>query len=167
MSEPVWILDRVALAAHQRQMAEHGGRRLGYDPDRLAQALEWPKNILSATDQGLRGVDLAAAYAEAALKFRPFDEGNAAVALLWAMLFLRLNGLSLPAPLTEKYAVFKAVASGEMNRAALAEWMSLRHLANEKNARTVVRVRVSKNKVTHVAILNNAPTDGAALPLPA
>jgi death-on-curing protein len=166
MSEPVWILDRVALAAHQRQMAEHGVRRPGYDPERLAQALAWPKNLLSAADQGLRGVDLAAAYAEAALKFRPFDEGNLSVALLWAMLFLRLNGLALPAPLGEKYQVFKAMANGEMNRAALAEWMSLRHLANEKNARTVVRVRVSKNKITRVTILN-APPDGTPLPLPA
>jgi death-on-curing protein len=167
MSEPVWIHERVALAAHQRQMAEHGGRRLGHDAERLAQALAWPKNLLSAAEQGLRGVDLAAAYAEAALKFRPFDEGNAGVALLWAMLFLRLNGLSLPAPLGEKYAIFKAMASGEMNRASLAEWMSLRHLANEKNARTVVRVRVSKNKVTRVTVLNPPPGGISAVPSPA
>lgn len=167
MSEPVWILDRVALAAHQRQMAEHGCRRPGHDPERLAQALAWPKTLLSAAGQGLRGVDLAAAYAEAALKFRPFHEGNAGVALLWAMLFLRLNGLSLPAPPVEKFAIFKAMARGELSRAALAEWMSMRHLANEKNARTVVRVRVSKNKVTHVAVLNTPPPDGASLPPPA
>jgi death on curing protein len=164
MSEPTWILERVALAAHQRQMAEHGGRWLGYDPERLAQALAWPKELLIVAKEGMRAVDLAAAYAEAALKFKPFDEGNAGVALLWAMLFLHLNGLSLPAPLAEKYAAFKAMAKGEMNRASLAEWMSMRHLANEKNARTVVRVRMNKNKITRVTVLKASP-DGAS-PLP-
>lgn len=163
MSEPVWILDRVALAAHQRQQAEHGRRRAGHDPARLAEALAWPKKLLGAAKGGLRAADLAAAYAEAALKFKPFDEGNTGVALLWAMLFLRLNGLALPAPLAEKSAVFKALAQGQMTRAALADWMSLRHLANEKNARTVVRLQVNKNKVTRVAVLN-AQADGALEP---
>lgn len=164
MSEPVWILERVALAAHQRQMAEHGSHRTGYDPARLAQALAWPRQLLKATGEGMRAVDLAAAHAEAVFKFKPFGQGNAGAALLWAMLFLRLNGLFLPAPLGEKYAVFTAMARGEMNRASLAEWMSLRHLANEKNAHTVVRVRVSKNKVTRVTVLNPSPQGGGIPP---
>lgn len=158
MTEPAWIQDGVAVAAHRRQMAEHGGRRSGFDPARLAEALAWPHQLYAAVN-GCRGCEeLAAAYAESVIKLRPFEEGNLRTAFLLAMLFLRLNGVALPAPLAEKYAVFVAFAGDRLNRASFAEWMSLRRLANQNVGRTVVKVRVSGNQVTQMAILKGAAT---------
>lgn len=153
VTEPVWILDRVAVAAHRRQLAEHGGHRSGLDPARLAEALAWPHRLYAAINGSRRYEELAAAYAESVIKLRPFEEGNLRTAFLLAMLFLRLNGVAMPAPLSEKYAAFIAFAGGRLNRVAFAEWMALRRLANDNPGRTVVKVRVSDNHVTQMTIL--------------
>lgn len=160
VTEPVWILDRVALAAHQRQLAEHGGLRGGFDRERLSEALSWPRRLYAAVNGSRRCEELAAAYAEAVIKLRPFEEGNLRAAFLLAMLFLRLNGISLPAPLPEKFSVFVSFVRGQMTRQSFAEWMAMRRLANLHGGRTVVRVRVSDNQVTQMTVLKSTTKAG-------
>ena len=67
MKRPTWLLNRAVLAAHRRQLAEHGGAS-GFDLVRLALALGWPKTVLAFTDAQVTLYDLAAAYSEALLR---------------------------------------------------------------------------------------------------
>ncbi len=154
VSDPVWILDRVALAAHLRQLSEHGGWRTGFDPGRLAEALAWPRRIYSAINGSQRTEELAAAYAEAVIKLQPFEEGNIRTAFLLAILFLRLNGILLPAQPKEKLSAISRLARGKISRAVFAEWITLRQLANANPGKAVVKIRVANNKITQVSILN-------------
>ena len=52
----------------------------------------------------------------------PFVDGNKRVALVVALLFLRLNGLELSAPLEERYRIFMTLAQGGLSEAELAVW---------------------------------------------
>jgi len=44
-AEPVWIRDDVVLALHERQLAEHGGRRGIRDTGLLDSALNAPRQL--------------------------------------------------------------------------------------------------------------------------
>jgi len=153
MNEPIWIIDRVALAAHTRILNEHRGRAYGHDPVRLVAALSMPKNTLALLGARAQLMELAAIQAWAIGRLRPFEEGNAATACLLAMLFLRLNGVELPAPASEKYAVFQGLATGRLALAAVVQWMKTRHVANITGSSSVVRVQVSKGRVTNVTVI--------------
>ena len=161
MAEPVWILERVAIAAHTRLLNEHRGRAYGHDPVRLSMALAMPRNVMALFGARARMVDLAASYAWSINRLKPFDEGNAATACLLAMLFLRLNGLELPAPASEKYAVFEGLASGRLGPSALVHWMKTRHLANVAGTSRVVGVQVRKGRVANVTVIDRTPQDDA------
>jgi len=137
---PVWILNRVALALHRRQLAEHGGSP-EFDLVRLSMALGWPKTIAALADRRVSMNDLAAAYADGILRLRPFESGNERTAYLLAHLFLVLNGAALPATRRERLAVFTALAAGAVSRQQYAQWMTMRQLADRSNAAAVVGVR--------------------------
>ncbi len=160
MAEPVWILPRVAVAAHTRLLNEHRGRAYGFDTVRLSMALAMPRNVMALFGARARMVDMAASYAWSINRLKPFDEGNAATACLLAMLFLRLNGVELPAPASEKYAVFEGLASGRLGPSALVHWMKTRHLANVAGTSRVVGVQVRKGRVANVTVIDRAPQAG-------
>lgn len=149
--ETVWILHRTAQAAYARFLAEHGTRMHSYDPVKLAAALAWPRTVEAFSDGPARLSVVAAAYAAAIVRIRPFDTGNDAMACLMSMLFLRLNGFELPAPVMEKYTVFSALSEGRLDADGLAQWMRLRHLANRRGVEWVVQVRLRNGKVHSVA----------------
>jgi len=162
----VWILNRVALALHRRQLAEHGGAP-GFDLVRLSMALGWPKTV-SILAEGRASVnDLAAAYADGILRLRPFESGNERTAYLLAHLFLALNGAKLPATKHERLAVFTALAAGALTRAQYAQWMTMREFADRSNAATVVGVRRDpKGRVVGVRVWRAGGKPGALRRLP-
>ncbi|UCE31482.1 MAG: hypothetical protein JSW68_00530 [Burkholderiales bacterium] len=158
MSGPVWILERVALAAHARVLIEHGARRSGHDPVRLSMALAWPRTVLAFAGGRASVFDVAAAYAAGITRLRPFREANAATACLLAMLFLRLNGVELPAPLDEKHGVFAEAGRGALDRVGIAHWMKMRRIANRHGGKgTVYGLRVRDGRVERVAMLRGDP----------
>lgn len=65
---------------------------------------------------------LAAAYAWGLARNHPFADGNKRVSLIVSELFLALNGYSLEANDAECVLTFLALAAGDMDEAALAEW---------------------------------------------
>ena len=154
MHEPVWILQRVAIAAHTRLLNEHRGRAYGYDPIRLSMALAMPRNVFALFGARARMMDMAASYAWSVSRLKPFDEGNSATACLLAMLFLRLNAVELPAPASEKFAVFEGLASGRLGPSALVHWMKTRFLANVAGTSRVVGVQVRKGRVANVTVID-------------
>ncbi|WP_432769309.1 MAG: type II toxin-antitoxin system death-on-curing family toxin [Sphingopyxis sp.] len=118
--EPVWLDADVALAIHDRQLAEHGGISGVRDLGMLESALARPVN------QWAYGEDdhmaLAAAYAFGVARNHPFGEGNKRTAWVLARLFLRLNGQRIEFGPDEAIATALALAAGELSEAELAQW---------------------------------------------
>jgi death-on-curing protein len=121
------VFNRVALAAHRRLLAEHGGAQ-GVDLSRLALALGWPKTVLAFAEKRVSLFDLAAAYSEAILRVRPFASGNERMAWLLGKLFLALNGLQMPASLRDQLTMFTALRAGRIDRPRYARWLLLRRV---------------------------------------
>jgi len=155
VNSPVWVLNRVALAAHRRQLAEHGGAA-GVDFARLALALGWPKTVLAFAERRVSLFDLGAAYSEALLRLRPFTSGNDRMAWLLGKLFLTLNGVQAPAPVADQLRMFAALRSGRIDRPSYARWMLMRRVVAAGG--TVIGVaRNREGRVVKVGVLRPAP----------
>lgn len=151
MKTPAWLLNRVVLAAHQRQLAEHGGAP-GVSLMRLALALGWPKTVLAFAETRLTLYELAAAYSEAMLRLRPFESSNDRMAYLVGRLFLAVNGAALPAEPAEQVKLFRALSAGSIGRAGFARWMVMRRLVSQ--GATVIGVARDRNgRVLKVGVL--------------
>ena len=118
--EPRWVSESVALALHDRQLAEHGGPSGLRDAGALASALARPVN------QWGYGEDdpcaLAAAYAFGIARNHAFADGNKRTAWVTARLFLRKIGISIVFNEREAIATVVALAAGELSEAELADW---------------------------------------------
>ena len=121
MSEPVWLRIETILAAHDEQLAEHGGGAGVRDPGLLESALARPLNLFAYGEPSLP--KLAASYAFGIARNHPFVDGNKRTAAVAAELFLGLNGLDLTADDVELVRVFLALAAGEVTEEELAAWI--------------------------------------------
>ena len=90
-----WILESVAHAIHDAQLAEHGGLAGTRDLTLLQSALARPQNLASYEDSGIH--ELAAAYGYGISRNHPFNDGNKRTAFVVVELFLVLNGYELTA----------------------------------------------------------------------
>ena len=118
--EPVWIESSVALAVHDRQLAEHGGGVGLRDGGGLEAALARPRH------QWEYGEDdrcaLAAAYPFAIARNHPFVDSNTRTAWVMARLFLALNAVHIRYRPEEAIRTMIALAAGELSEAELADW---------------------------------------------
>jgi death-on-curing protein len=116
----VWVREDVVFAAHDRQLAEHGGAEGVRDRGAVLSALARPVNLAGygAPD----AADLAAAYAFGLSRNHGFVDGNKRIGWVAARLLLRLNGVSFRAERGEAVRVMVAVAAGRMDEAGLAAW---------------------------------------------
>ena len=121
MRKWVWIERSVILAAHDEQLAEHGGSPGLRDAGLLDSALARPLNraVYSEPD----AADLAAAYAYGLATNHPFVDGNKRVAFIALELFLALNGHRLVIDDVNCAMCMLAVAAGTMKETALADWI--------------------------------------------
>lgn len=119
-TELIWLDQAVALAIHDRQLAEHGGMSGVRDADMLKSALARPVNRWSYGEEDLAA--LAAAYAFGIARNHPFADGNKRTAWVLARLFLAVNGLELRFTAMEAIATVLALAAGELGEAELADW---------------------------------------------
>jgi death-on-curing protein len=118
--EPAWLDATIALAVHDRQLAEHGGGQGVRDPALLESALARPVNRWGYGD-----VDrcvLAAASAFGIARNHPFVDGNKRTAWVFARLFLALNGLALRFAPEDAIRAMLALAAGELGEEELADW---------------------------------------------
>jgi death on curing protein len=118
--EPVWLRLDAILAAHDDQLAEHGGGTGIRDQGLLESALARPRNLFAYGEASL--AKLAAAYAFGIARNHPFVDGNKRTALVAAEGFLGLNGFDLTAADVEAVSVFLSLAAGEMTEEQLAAW---------------------------------------------
>ena len=124
MSEWIWLNTEDAEAIHAEQLALHGGPAGTRDFGLLESALARPQNLVAYGDPDLAA--LAAAYAYGVARNHPFIDGNKRAAWILARLFLRLNGGLLSYEKDDAYRTVMALAAGELDEAALAEWFRAR-----------------------------------------
>ena len=118
--EPIWVSQEVALAVHDRQIAEHGGGVGVRDAGLLESALMRPENRWSYGEDDMAA--LAAAYAYGIARNHPFVDGNKRTAAVVSETFLMLNGYILMASDAELVVTFVALAAGELSEEELADW---------------------------------------------
>ncbi|GLT02454.1 death-on-curing protein [Sphingobium jiangsuense] len=125
-SEPVWIETELALAIHDRQLAEHGGPTGLRDASGLESALARPRNrwVYGETDI----CALAAAYAYGLARNHPFIDGNKRTAWVLARLFLALNGVAIQFIAEDAIRIVLSLASGEIDEEKLSDWFRARHI---------------------------------------
>lgn len=119
-TEPEWLSLDIALAVHDRQLAEHGGPTGVRDQGMLESALARPLNQWTYGEDDLCA--LAAAYAYGIARNHPFTDGNKRTAWVFARLFLMLNGQSLSFTPRMAIDVVLALAAGELGEDELADW---------------------------------------------
>jgi death-on-curing protein len=116
-----WIGMAVALAIHDEQIAEHGGRAGIRDIGLLESALERPRNLFAYEAADL--IRLAAAYGFGLARNHPFTDGNKRTSAVVTELFMERNGLSLLASDAEMVATWTALAGGKMKEEELTVWL--------------------------------------------
>ncbi|WP_230280627.1 type II toxin-antitoxin system death-on-curing family toxin [Croceicoccus sp. Ery15] len=120
--EPVWIETELALAIHDRQVAEHGGPIGVRDADALESALARPRNQWAYGETNL--CKLAAAYAYGLARNHPFADGNKRTAWVLARLFLAMNGVEIAYAPVDAVRMVLQLATGELDEAAISDWLT-------------------------------------------
>jgi death-on-curing protein len=122
--EPTWLDVNIALAVHDRQLAEHGGGQGVRDPALLESALARPMNRWGYGEDDR--CTLAASYAFGIARNHPFVDGNKRTAWVFARLFLALNGVALSFEPEDAIRAMLALAAGKLGEEAVADWFRQR-----------------------------------------
>lgn len=123
MAEPRWITPEMALAFHQRQLAEHGGQDGIRDESLLESAIARPLQLYSYGDPPPDLCDLAASYANGIANNHPFLDGNKRTAFVVYRVFLLLNGIQITATREDRYFMKLGLAAGDHTEESFAEWL--------------------------------------------
>jgi len=116
-----WIDKNLLLLSHDESLVMHGGASGVRDEALLDSALNRAPHL--AHDGQPDYAELAAAYGVALAKNHPFVDGNKRVAFLSVGVFLMLNGHQLTATQVDATLIMFAVAAGEIDEPAFAEWI--------------------------------------------
>ncbi|AZR22062.1 type II toxin-antitoxin system death-on-curing family toxin [Xanthomonas vasicola] len=119
----IWIERPLALAIHDRQLAEHGGGSGVRDDTLLDSALARPKQLLAYGEPPPDLAALAASLAYGLARNHPFVDGNKRTAAVACETFIVLNGATLQAGDLELYGFYIGLADGSLDEAACAAWL--------------------------------------------
>jgi death on curing protein len=119
-AEPVWLETDIALAIHDRQLAEHGGVSGVRDAGALESALSRARNSWAYGQDDLCA--LAACYGFGVARNHPFADGNKRTAWVLARLFLVLNDVPITYRPEDAIQTVLALAAGELSEDELADW---------------------------------------------
>ena len=122
MNEPVWLGIDLVLDIHSEQLALFGGPDGLRDRGLLESA---PARPLNRHAYGERDIcALAASLTFGLARNHPFVDGNKRVAFAAMIVFLALNGLRFRAEPSHATASILALAAGEFEEAAFAQWLN-------------------------------------------
>lgn len=121
MSNWKWINRQALLLLHDESLAEHGGASGLRNEGLLDSALARPLNVALYSDPDVAG--LAASYGVGIAKNHAFVDGNKRAAFLAVGLFLVINGYRLVTTQADATLTMLAVAAGDMDEGALADWI--------------------------------------------
>ena len=122
----IWIGRPLAIAIHERQLAEHGGGIGVRDDSLLDSALARPRHVHTYGDPPIDLADLAASLAFGLARKHPFVDGNKRTAHVCYRVFLALNDVKLDASDEDKYVATIALAEGSLSEAGFAAWLRAR-----------------------------------------
>lgn len=118
-----WISKPLALAIHDRQLAEHGGGSGVRDDTLLHSALARAQQLHAYGDPPPDLADLAASLAFGLARNHPFVDGNKRTAHVCYRVFIALNDGHLAATDEEKYIAMLRLAEGSTTEAEFATWL--------------------------------------------
>ena len=119
----VWIERPLAIAIHERQLAEHGGAIGVRDDNLLDSALARPQQSHAYGDPPPDLADLAASLAFGLARNHPFIDGNKRTAHVCYRVFLALNSVDLVASDEDKYLRMITLAEGSLSESEFASWL--------------------------------------------
>jgi death-on-curing family protein len=122
----IWISKALALAIHDRQLAEHGGVGGVRDEGLLDSALARPQQLYAYGEPAPDLADLTASLAYGLARNHPFIDGNKRTAHVCYRVFLRLNGADLIADDNEKYTAMIGLSEGSLSEPEFAQWLRSR-----------------------------------------
>lgn len=115
----IWIEKALALAIHDRQLAEHGGGTGMRDEALLLSALAHPQRRLTYGAPPPALADLPASLAFALARNHPFVDGNKRTAAVTCATVIVLNGGELVADDIALYPLYIALSDGSLPEAEL------------------------------------------------
>ena len=119
--EWIWLSVQLIHAAHDEQLAEHGGLAGLRDDSLLTSALGRPQH--RALYETPDAAALAASYAFGLARNHPFADGNKRTAFVALEVFLDLNGLELVASDEDCVMTMLRLAAGQLEEDGLATWI--------------------------------------------
>ncbi len=118
-----WLDKTLALAIHDRQLAEHGGTGGVRDEKLPESALARPQQLYAYGDPPPDLADLAASLAFGLARKHPFVDGNKRTAAVACETFIMLNDGELDADNLELYPIYLALAEGKVREKDFAAWL--------------------------------------------
>ena len=118
----IWVVESVALAIHEAQLAEHGGMPGLRDEGLFLSALARPQNAAAYGDRPDVS-DLAAAYAFGLARNHPFIDGNKRTAYALIRAILYTYGCDILAHTEEKYQITMAASEGKIHFDEIKTWI--------------------------------------------
>ncbi|HEX5423093.1 MAG TPA: type II toxin-antitoxin system death-on-curing family toxin [Candidatus Acidoferrales bacterium] len=119
----VWLEKSLALAIHDRQLAEFGGSVGVRDETLLESVLARPQQLFAYGDPPPDLADLAASLAFGLARNHPFVDGNKRTAHVSYRTFLLLNGADLAATDEDKYLTMLTLAEGKLSEKDFAAFL--------------------------------------------
>lgn len=118
-----WIEKSLALAIHDRQLAEHGGIAGVRDEGMLESALARPQQRHAYGNPPPALADLAASLAFGIARNHPFLDGSKRTAAVACETFILLNNATLEAEDHELYPAYLSLAEGALDEDGFAAWL--------------------------------------------
>ncbi|MDJ0901085.1 MAG: type II toxin-antitoxin system death-on-curing family toxin [Xenococcus sp. MO_188.B8] len=122
MPEPIWVTEKIVLAIHEDQLAQHGGTSGIRDENLLGASLARPKHLFAYGNPTI--FDLAAAYGYGLAKNHPFIDGNKRTAFMVMYTFLGLNNYWLEVIEMEVVVKIESLAMRTETQEVIALWLS-------------------------------------------
>jgi death-on-curing protein len=111
------------LRLHEALLEQSGGGPGLRDLGRLEAALAQPKASFGGDDLYPTLVEKAAALCFSLVQGHPFIDGNKRIGHAAMEVFLVMNGYELTASVDEQESVILALASGQLTREELTQWV--------------------------------------------
>jgi death-on-curing protein len=112
------------ISLHSRLIAQSGGSSGLRDSGALESAVAQPEMTFGGDDLYPTVVAKAAALGHSLIQNHPFVDGNKRVGHAAMEVFLVLNGYEIEASVDEQEHIVLKVASGQMRRTELGDWLS-------------------------------------------